>query len=157
MAGYRFISALGGLIGLNIYVYLMDGAIKLTQVQRNLISEGLMFMGFLSILFEILPKQYKTRSIWYLPTLAILFGYFWETLSFLSVDGKLLELIIEWTKYGIPAILLLGVPLMLFGDFMSYQKKIFDIKIVKPYGLIYTFILAIPLSIMLFIIYLNII
>ena len=157
MAGYRFTASLGGLVGLNILVYLMNGAIKLTQVQRNLISEGLMFMGFLSILFEILPKKYKSNSIWYLPLLAIIFGYFWEALSFLSVDGKLWEVIVEWTKYGIPSILILGVPLMLLGDFMAHQKKILGVNVVKPYGLIYTFILAIPFVMLLFKIYLMLI
>lgn len=137
---YATIGQLGALVGVNLAAALIGLGSMLSFVQLNHIGEAVGVLAIVALVSEMFPEwnAFKKLSVFAVPVMAFIIGAVWEPLSFLvglsPGSPQFIEIEIEWLRYGLPTVFLIGLPVILYIEQIRKRRSIFGINATSMQG-----------------------
>ena len=147
---YTAIGALGGLIGANIAMFILAHffSIMIPQTSNffligNHIGEAISVVGVLGLVYDLLPRDKKQDPL-IISLVAVFAGAVWEWLSFLTGANVVIgsKILLEWFKFGVPVIFVVGLPIILISRYIRKEKKIMGLEVTNTKGLLFNFFIC---------------
>ena len=159
---YTTMGFLGALIGANLAKVLFLSQTGVDAMDSNHIGEGLGLLLVGGIFYDIINSKLKLQTlpipaVIILPIATFIIGAFWEVFSFLSAFNitEMTHILSSWWKYGFPIIFFVGMPVMMFTEFIRKKKKFIGLNVTNSKGIIFAFIVSGLMTISLIYIILN--